>query len=506
MLSALVFIPLLFIPFLFILRGGVGRYVALFCAFLQSFVYLWITINANFSSAQILTEKHEWIEVALGKNYGLKLYYWLQLDGLNYLLTGLTIFIFLIAVLASWKVTDRTRAYFSLLLLLQTALMGAFLSSDLFLFYIFYEFMLAPMYFLIGIWGGEKRQFAATKFFLYTLVGSLFLLIVMIALGLGTAEFPQGPHTLAFANLSDALYRTPDSLFNDYFYREIAFWFLFIGFAVKLPIVPLHTWLPDAHVEASTPISVLLAGILLKVGGYGIIRMACGFFPDIYLQNIENLAIIALFSILYGGFVALAQADFKRMIAYSSVAHMGFVLLGVASAQASGISGAVYQMFTHGITAAMLFLVVGYIYERIHDRNIEHFSGLWNLTPNFTFFSIFAFMAGLALPGLSTFISEFMVFWGGISNPNIRTASMVAVLGVFISAAYFLRAFKKIFLGEVYLIGGDVWREKLTDVKAREWIIFTLLGTLILIGGIFPSLFINTFEGWLLVFLDKLNK
>jgi NADH-quinone oxidoreductase subunit M len=367
-----------------------------------------------------------------------------------------------------------------------TSVMGCFLALDFFLFYLFFEFMLLPMYFLIGMWGGPKREYAALKFFIYTLIGSLFILIVMIGLytsvidpeataqqmGLIGQSVPasldlirQVQQMLQQGAISQAdLVRTfsipammepanfiPGSLLHvfsgvslfDLPIRFVAFLLVLAGFLIKVPSVPVHTWLPDAHVEAPTPISVLLAAILLKVGGYGLIRIVYPVFPDAGAYFSTFVGGLGVLSIIYGALCALAMNDLKKLIAYSSVSHMGFVLLGVASLTNEGVNGAIYMMFSHGLISAMLFLVVGVIYDRAHDRMILNFRGLAKRMPAYTAFVVVAFFASLGLPGFSGFIAELLVLLGSFSAPEAtgmlpRWMAIVAVIGLLLSAAYYM--------------------------------------------------------------------
>lgn len=412
-------------------------------------------------------------------------------------MVGLTIFIFLIAVAASWKQVFRVRLYYALLLMLNTSLLGCFLAMDLLLFFLFFEFMLLPMFFLIGIWGGKRRAYASVKFFLYTLFGSVFMLLVMVGLAFSYQE--TGAETSALTTYTFSL-KTMTSgapikgaIFSSPQARMLGFWGLFIAFAIKLPVVPLHTWLPDAHVQASTPISVLLAGLLLKVGGYGLFRVAAGVFPDEFAASAYWLGLIAFISIIYGGLNALAQKNLKAMIAYSSVAHMGYVLLGAAALTPAGWNGANLQMFNHGVISAMLFLVAGVLYDRTGDMEISRYRGLWKKTPVFVGFAFVAFMAGLGLPGFSAFISEMLVFAGAFEAAKSPGAQLPvwlivgSVFGIFLSAAYFLRAARDMFFGKFETSGGDDWAARLTDLSLREKILFAALTLFVLAPGVYPG-------------------
>jgi NADH-quinone oxidoreductase subunit M len=363
--------------------------------------------------------------------------------------------------------------YMVMLLLLQTGMMGTFVALDMFLFYVFWEVMLLPMYFLIGIWGGPRKEYAAIKFFLYTLAGSVLMLLAIIGIYynshaelLADGTMSSG-HTfnliqLAKQGASGQFLSAPPIL--GFAFSKIAFIGLFIGFAIKIPMVPFHTWLPDAHVEAPTPVSVILAGVLLKMGIYGILRFNYGIFPDATAWAANAIAIFGVINIIYAAFVCLAQKDLKKLIAYSSVSHMGFSLLGMAALTPAGISGAVLNLFTHGIISPMLFLIVGVIYDRAHHREIEKFGGLAVELPEYTAIMGLAFFASLGLPGLAGFVSEFMVFSGAF--PRFTLYTIISATSVILTAAYYLWAIHRMFLGKlnpVYKGYPDLnWRERLS--------------------------------------------
>jgi len=476
-----------------------------------------------------LQERLPWLHLSVGEGRVLAVDYFLGVDTVALSLIGLSFLLLAIATAASGHITERVKAYFMLLLLLDVALVGSFAALDLLLFYIFFEFMLFPMYFLIGGWGGERRQYAAIKFFVYTLAGSVFLLLVLVAFALsindpvaslealksGLLQPEPGikpvAHSLSYTALIDPanlLTDGPLALGTDQ--RVYAFWLSFLAFAIKLPAVPVHTWLPDAHVEAATPISVLLAGILLKVGGFGLLRFCAGLFPAEVSTFAVALSLIAVVSILYGGLNALAQQDLKRMIAYSSVSHMGYVLLGIASQTPQGYTGAALQMINHGLVSAMLFLLAGVLYERVHNRMIDAFRGLWVRMPVYTTFTVIAFFAALGLPGLNTFVSEFLAVGGGFTAASQGRlpywVAVGAVVGIVISAAYFLRAFQRMFFGEYAVQGGDEWTPKLTDLTWQEWLYLLPLAVGIVLLGVYPAWLSDALSVSLQPFIDLIKR
>ena len=398
----------------------------------------------------------------------LNVYYHLGVDGASILMVFVTALLSFLACIASFGIEERAKEYFALYLLLVTGMIGTFLALDLFLFYIFWEVVLVPMYFLIGIWGGSRKEYAAIKFFLYTLAGSMFMLIGILAV-----YFKSTPHTFDMLELAKNNFT--------FGFQKMMFLAFFLGFAIKVPVWPFHTWLPDAHVEAPTPISVILAGVLLKMGTYGFYRISYPIFPLGAKWFAPAMGILAVIGIIYGGFVAFAQKDFKKMVAYSSVSHMGFVLLGLAVFTSTGMNGAMLQMFNHAMITGGLFLLVGVIYDRAHTRDMDAFGGIWAKMPVYGAVLIYVSLASLGLPGLAGFVSEFMVLMGSFMVYRWMTVS--SCIGILLAAAYLLYMIQRVLLGKV----NPKW-SSLPDMSGRE--IFTLvpLMILILVVGIYPKI------------------
>ncbi|MFZ4525554.1 MAG: complex I subunit 4 family protein [Chlorobium sp.] len=518
MLSLIVFLPI--IAGLVILavpssQKQIIRIVSLLAALAQGVlaVLIWrgydpalpgITAGANGSplgSFQFV-EKIPWISLNLGGFGSLNIEYFLGVDGISITMVILTALISAIGVLSSWTIQKQVKGYFILYNLLASAMMGCFVALDFFLFYVFWEVMLLPMYFLIGIWGGPNREYAAIKFFLYTLFGSVFMLLVMIGLYFSVLDPVTGNHTFSLVAMATQSNYIKDAILgpDNVFWRYVAFIVLFIGFAIKVPMFPFHTWLPDAHVQAPTPISVILAGVLLKLGTYGMIRINFPLFPEVFQAGMYVIGVFGAINIIYGAFCALAQKDLKKMVAYSSISHMGYVLLGLSAGNSEGMVGALYQMFNHGTITAMLFLLVGVIYDRAHTRQIEKFGGLASYMPVYAAVVTVAWFASLGLPGLSGFISEALVFVGAFSSVTTRYIAMVSVLGIVFGAAYLLWSLQRMFLGQrradaAYDLVVDEdghehihfhdWKGKI-DLDGRELAMLVPLVLITIFLGIYP--------------------
>ncbi|TAK27954.1 MAG: NADH-quinone oxidoreductase subunit M [Chloroflexota bacterium] len=414
--------------------------------------------------------------------------YYLGVDGLSLPMVILTTLIGFVAVLGSWKISNRTKEYFALLLLLQMGVLGVFTALDFFLFFLFWEVELLPMYLLIGMWGGVNREYAAIKFLIYTILGSAFMMVGILTLyltsGLGTFDMV----VLGQSDLGGIAE----------WMRTLIFLMLFFGFAIKLPMFPFHTWLPDAHVQAPTAISVILAGVLLKMGAYGLLRINVTIFPDITTNLAPFIASIAVVNILYGAACCMVQKDMKSMIAYSSVSHMGYVLLGLSALNAIGLGGAALQMFTHGTITALLFLLVGLVYDKAHTRMIPDLGGLARQMPLVAVVFVFAGLASLGLPLLSGFVAEFLVFVGTFPVWQIQT--ILAAGGIVITAGYLLWMLQRVFFGPRLA----KW-DHLTDASFLEAVPLVILMITIVAVGVYPTIIMDSINSGVMTLLARLG-
>lgn len=465
-LSAVTFLPLIGAAFIFLIRGDDeaskqnARYVALWTTAITFFISLLIWIDFDTTTADFqFVEKHAW----LGGIFN----YYMGVDGISMLFVILTTFLMPICILASWEsITNRVREYMIAFLVLETLVIGVFCALDLVLFYVFFEGGLIPMFLIIGVWGGQRRVYASFKFFLYTLLGSVLMLIAIMAM-YWQAETTEIPKLLAFD-----------------FPAEMQTWLwiaFFASFAVKMPMWPVHTWLPDAHVEAPTAGSVILAGILLKLGGYGFLRFSMPMFPLASADLAPIVFWLSAIAIVYTSLVALAQEDIKKLIAYSSVAHMGFVTMGIFTGTPQGIEGGIFQMLSHGLVSAALFLCVGVVYDRMHTREITAYGGLVNRMPIFAVIFMVFTMANVGLPGTSGFIGEFLTLLGTFKVDT--WVAFVATSGVILSAAYALWLYRRVIFGTIEKPN----LKSIMDANRRELSYLVPLVVLTILFGIYPK-------------------
>jgi NADH-quinone oxidoreductase subunit M len=482
MLSLIVFLPLVGAVVALIAgdregrRDGLVRWLSLAVSLVVFALTMmaWAGFDASAGAPEFqFLERREWIP-----DFGIS--YRLGVDGISLLLIVLTAFLTPIALLSSWgSVKKKIPAFSFFILALETGMLGVFASLDLFLFYIFWDAMLVPMYFLIGVWGYERRVYAAVKFILYTMAGSVLMLIAII--GLAHLHYTA---TGAYSfNLLD-LYQLDIP-------RNLSVWFFLaftLAFAIKVPLFPFHTWLPDAHVEAPTAGSVILAGVLLKMGTYGLVRFSFPLFPDVAAAFAPYLALLAVVGIVYGALVAMVQPDMKKLVAYSSVSHLGFVVLGICAMNVQGVQGAVYQMLNHGVTTGGLFLIVGMLSDRRHTRLISEFGGLKNVMPQLVGAFLIITLASIAMPGLNGFIGEFLILVGAWRwDPRFAA---VAATGVILSAVYMLWMFQRVNYGPVTKDENG----RLKDLSTREWTILVPIVAMSILMGLVPAPFLRTME------------
>ena len=473
-LVIMTFFPLIGVLVLVLLaphQKNAMRWTALITSLITFGISLWVLSQFGPAKSTNMAIQFPWFRLA-----GVPIEFYLDVDGLSILMVLLTTFLTPISILSTWRAIDeQVKGFLIFFLLLEVGMLGVFLALDLVLFYIFWEFTLIPMYFLIGIWGGKRRIYAAVKFFLFTMAGSILMLLAILYLGLQAGSFSQ-PELMA----NRALFAGAEMLLF------LAFG---IAFAIKVPIFPLHTWLPDAHVEAPTAGSVILAGVLLKMGAYGFLRFNLPLFPQASVQAAPIMAILAVIGIIYGGAVAFAQKDVKKLVAYSSVAHLGFVMLGIFALNNEGVSGAVLQMVNHGISTGALFLLVGMIYERRHTRELDAFGGLWKIMPIYAGITMVVTLSSMGLPALNGFVGEFTILIGSFGSKVLGSPwfAGVATVGVIIAAVYLLKMFEKIFLGPVTLEENKT----LKDLSVREVITMVPLIVMIFWIGIYPKPFFD---------------
>ncbi len=491
-LSTLIFFPLLgalFIAFIPAERPKTIAQVAFGVALVDFLLSLVVVFNFDPTKATFqFVESRPWITM-----FDMPVItYKLGVDGISLWLIPLTTLLTAVGILFSWgSITQRVKEYYILMLVLCTAMLGVFTALDVFLFYIFWEAVLIPMYFLIGIWGGERRLYATIKFVLYTMAGSALMLAAIIYLALGMMDQTRG---LTFDLLAWYQVFIPPRV------QLLAFLAFALAFAIKVPLFPFHTWLPDAHVEAPTAGSVILAGVLLKMGTYGFLRLAMPLFPVAVKEVAPVIAGLAIVGILYGAAVAFAQRDIKSLIAYSSVSHLGFVMLGLFALNAEGMSGGILQMVNHGLSTGALFLLVGMIYDRRHTRLMKDYGGLWRVMPVYAALFLVVALASLGLPGLNGFVGEFLILLGAFQAN--RWWAVFATFGVVLAAVYMLWLFGNVFFGPIT----NPENEQLPDLNRREVLVLVPLVALIVLIGVAPNLFLAPMQPSVEALVDHVTR
>jgi NADH-quinone oxidoreductase subunit M len=450
--------------------------ITLIIGFLVS-LFLWFGFDPEEPGMQFV-QRTEWIP-------GLGIEYYLGVDGLSLLLVMLTTFLGPLVMAGSWTaINQKVKGFCVALLLLQTAMLGAFLALDIFLFYVFWELMLLPLYFIIGIWGGVRRVYAAIKLFVYTMMGSLIMLIAVLYMALTY-------HTFSILELYEANVPAQEQLW--------LFGFFALAFAIKVPMFPFHTWLPDAHVEAPTAGSVILAGVLLKMGTYGFMRFAMPLFPEAIPAFSPVICTLAVIGIIYGALVAMVQPDVKKLVAYSSVSHLGYVMIGLFAMNPQGVQGGILQMVNHGVSTGALFLLVGMVYERTHTRMIKDYGGIAKIMPIYAFFFMVITFSSVGLPGTNGFVGEMLILLGAFEQEGMRVFAILAALGVILGAVYMLWMYRRVFFGPVT----NEKNLKLADLNIREIAILSILVVFVFWIGLYPATFLEPTERSVALFIER---
>ncbi|MCX7641464.1 MAG: NADH-quinone oxidoreductase subunit M [Elusimicrobiales bacterium] len=482
-LTILLFFPILTsISILLIRKEKLIKYIS----FSSSIFVFILTLQLFFDSYNnvVLEEKHQWISF-------LNINLHLGVDQLSIIMLILTNFLMPIAILSSYSsIKHNIKKYYFWMMILHSAMIGVFISMDAFMFYVFWEMILIPMYFLIGIWGGDKRVHAAIKFFIYTMAASVLFLIgiIIIYLNLKSTGNPS----------FEILEFSKNTLTGNI--RTFVFLSFFIAFAVKTPLIPFHTWLPDAHVEAPTAASVILAGILLKMGGYGFLRFLIPIFPDISYQYSYIISIISTTAVIYAGLMAWTQTDIKKLIAYSSVSHMGLVILGIFSFNQTAVNGAILQMLNHGISTGALFLAIGIIYERTHTRSIYDYGGIFKVIPFYSTFFMIIMLSSIGFPTTNGFVGEILIISGAFKT--YKVLALISIIGVIIGAIYMLNVYEKIFFGQIQ----KTEFLSLSDINIREWIYIIPLVSVIFFIGIYPDYMISKINEYTINLISGVRK
>lgn len=494
-LSILIFVPfILSLPLIFFRKEKetlikVYAFIVSLIPFAIS-VYLFFAFNPASGDFQFI-EKFKWIQV-------INTQYFLGIDGISMLLIVMSTFMFPLAILASWtSVTKNHKGFYFLLLVLDAGLIGVFASLDLILFYIFWEIILIPMYFIIGIWGSEDRIYATVKFFLYTMFGSLLMLVGIIWLGIVCIPFTGGQFTTDIAQLTEIAYRIPVD-------KQIFLFILFtVSFLIKVPLFPFHTWLPDAHVQAPTAGSVILAAVLLKMGTYGLIRFSLTLFPAAFVKLTPYISALAVIGIVYGALLSIVQTDVKKLVAYSSVSHLGFIVLGTFAITDVAMQGSVIQMINHGLSTGALFMIVGVLYERRHTKAISEFGGIMKIMPVFSVIFMIVVLSSIGLPGLNGFVGEFLILLGSFYSTNLGSNiyTIISTTAVILAAVYLLWMFQRVMLGPVE----NEKNKNLKDLSGREIASFIPLLVFIVWIGVHPNTFLSKTESSVKKIIDNFH-